>query len=53
MMRPRYILDDNFTDSDSTYSDGSAHGTVNGLDVTDMSSGQEMNDELDSDYEVS
>lgn len=50
MMRPRYIIDDNFTDSDSTYSEGSAHASAEELNETD--SEPEINDDLDSDYEV-
>jgi hypothetical protein len=52
MMRPHYVLDENFTDSDSTYSEGSAHASAAEFDGSGLSSGPEMNDDLDSDYEV-
>jgi hypothetical protein len=48
LMRPQYIIDENFTDTDSTYSGGDPSS----FDDLDELSHEDFAEDFDSDYEV-
>lgn len=51
-MQPRYVLDDNFTDNDSTYSGGSGdRSSADELD-DELTQDEELYEDFDSDYEA-